>query len=71
MSKERTTPEVTTTTLHADVKSAGLPAAVAVDPPPPAVLLFGRYFKLLKGDPEKIWTFSNLELTRCQPGVIL
>jgi hypothetical protein len=66
MSKEKITPEVT---APADAKSTSL-AAIAVDPAPPAVLLFGRYLNLLKGDPAKVWTFTNLELIRCQPGAI-
>ena len=70
MSKEKTTPPEVT--VHTDGRNAGLPTVSAIaDPAPPAVLLFGRYFKLLKGDPEKVWTFSNLELVRCQPGGII
>lgn len=68
MSKERTTPPEVTVRTDGSTKSL---APIAVDPPPPAVLLFNRYVKLLKGDPEKIWTFFSLELTRCQPGIIL
>ena len=68
MSKEKTTPPELT--VRTDGKSSSL-AQPAVDPLPPAVLLFNRYARLLKGDPEKIWTFFSLELTRCQPGVIL
>ncbi|WP_343702154.1 hypothetical protein [Chitinophaga sp.] len=67
MSKEKTTPEVPVLT---DPKATAL-TTLAADPIPPAVLLFGRYVKLLKGEPEKVWNYFNLELARCQPGVIL
>lgn len=68
MSKERITPPEVT--VAPDGKSTNV-SAIAIDPTPPAVLLFGRYLGLLKGDPAKVWNFSNLELMRCQPGVIL